>query len=62
MKEKEILQALQNLAAQQGFYSRLYSQLMELKETSAEKYQEIIAELEAQNFTDAVDLILYLET
>lgn len=62
MKEKEILEAIKNLAAQQGFYSRLYSQLIELKETSAEKYQAIITELEAQNFSDAVDLILYLET
>lgn len=66
MKEKEILQTIKMLANSQGFYGRLYRDLMEMKNSDNEidnaNYYECIEELEKQNFKDGVDLVLYLET
>lgn len=46
------------LAQSQGFYSRLYRDLNELPE---EEFNNVMTELEAQNFTDVVDMVLFFE-
>ena len=58
MKREEIMETIKTLASSQGLYSRLYRDLMALDE---EKYNEIMTELESQNFKDAVDLIMFIE-
>ena len=58
MKREEIMETIKSLASSQGFYGRLYRKLMELDE---EKYNEVMTELESQNFKDGVDLIMYIE-
>ena len=58
MKREEIMETIKSLASSQGLYSRLYRDLMELDE---EKYNEVMTELESQNFKDGVDLIMYIE-
>lgn len=58
MNRKEILNAISNLSSSQGFYGRLYEQLTNESEDS----ERFLSELEAQNFKDSVDLILYLES
>ena len=58
MKREEIMETIKTLASSQGLYSRLYRDLMELDE---EKYNEVMTELESQNFKDVVDLIMYIE-
>ena len=58
MKREEIMETIKSLASSQGFYGRLYRKLMELDE---EKYNEVMTELEGQNFKDGVDLIMYIE-
>ena len=58
MKREEIMETIKTLASSQGFYGRLYRKLMELDE---EKYDEVMTELESQNFKDGVDLIMYIE-
>lgn len=57
MNRKEILNAISNLSSSQGFYGRLYEQLTNESEDS----ERFLSELEAQNFKDSVDLIMYLE-
>lgn len=61
MKMAEILAAIRTLAHSQGFYGRLYRSIMEAQENSPDTYGEIVAKLEAQNFGDAVDMVLYFE-
>lgn len=61
MKIEEIRQAIKQLAQSQGFYGRLDRTLSELQEEDIDRYEQIVAEFEAQNFKDVVDLILYLE-
>ena len=58
MKREEIMETIKSLASSQGLYGRLYRDLMALDE---EKYNEVMTELESQNFKDGVDLIMYIE-
>ena len=58
MKREEIMETIKSLASSQGLYSRLYRNLMELDE---DKYNEVMTELESQNFQNAVDLVMYFE-
>lgn len=57
MNRQEILSSIRNLSMSQGFYGKLYQFLIGGSD-DAEKY---IAELERQNFNDAVDLVMYIE-
>lgn len=58
MKRDEILRHIKELARSQGFYGRL---LESIEEASKEDRENFLASLEAQNFNDVIDLILYLE-
>lgn len=59
MKREEIMETIKSLASSQGLYSRLYRDLMELDE---EKYNEVMTELESQNFKDGIDLVMFIES
>ena len=61
MKMNEILDLIRGLAQSQGSYGRMYRDIMEIKETNPEGYQELVAEWEAKNFKDPLDFILYIE-
>ena len=61
MKMNDILQVIRELASSQGFYSRLYNRILELKKYNPGDYESLKNELESQNFSDAVDFILYVE-
>lgn len=56
MKKLEILATIKMLAKSQGFYGRLYEQI-----TTAENKDEILQELEDQNFKDVLDLVFFFE-
>ena len=58
MKRDEILETIRSLAQSQGSYGRL---LQDLENMPKELYNTVMADLEAQNFKDAVDLIMYIE-
>lgn len=57
MKFEEILNGIKELAKSQGFYGRLYRDLMEDKELM-ENFKKAT---ERQNFTDIVDFVMWLE-
>lgn len=58
MKREEIMEIIKSLASSQGLYSRLYKDLMALDE---DEYDEVMTELESQNFKDGVDLVMFIE-
>jgi hypothetical protein len=62
MKIGAILETIRGLAASQGFYGRLYRNLMEVKKEDPERWSLVCHELESQNFRDPVDMVLYFET
>ena len=61
MKIKEILDLILKLSASQGFYGRLYKEIMEAKQYSPDVYDEIVSVLEDQNFQSPVDVVMFLE-
>lgn len=58
MKRDGILETIKSLAQSQGMYGRLLSDLQNMPQ---ELYNTVMADLEAQNFKDAVDLVMYIE-
>lgn len=53
MNKEQILQTIKFLSSSQGYYGRLYEELVD--------NEEVLNYLEQQNFKDAVDMILFLE-
>ena len=56
MKRNEILANIRMLANSQGFYGRLYRDIME-----ADNKEEILEYLENQNFGDVVSMVTFFE-
>lgn len=61
MKREQIMETIYNLGRFQGSYSRLYWELDNIRKYDEDRFCEIMDELENQNFTDTVDLIMYIE-
>ena len=61
MKMNQILAAIRTLAHSQGFYGRLYRDIVDMMENDVDSYAELAEQLEAQKFGDAVDMVLYFE-
>ena len=57
MKKEQILSAINNLSASQGFYGRLYEKLTD----GSEESEAFLNTLEKQNFGDVVDMVMWLE-
>lgn len=62
MKRDDILKLIRQLAFSQGFYSRLYGELMDCKENDPSSYDDYMSELEAKNFASDLDVVLFFET
>ena len=58
MKRAEIENVMQTLAMSQGFYGRLLNDVYSAPEDEQERFWE---NMEAQNFGDALDVVLFLE-
>lgn len=61
MKIDAILDLIRSLACSQGFYGRLYRDLISTRNNDPDRWANIVEELESQNFTDDLSVILYLE-
>ena len=61
MDINEIMEAILGLARSQGFYGRLYNDLVEIRDSDEEAWVEVVEELEGQHFKDLLDLVLYFE-
>ena len=62
MNREQIMEAIRQLAHSQGFYSRLYRDLCEMREEDPDRFDKAMTMLEEKNFKDAVDLVMYLES
>ena len=58
MNREQILKTILMLARSQGFYGRLYRDIMSADEDDRECFLNL---LEAQNFSNELDLIYYFE-
>lgn len=62
MDIEQIMTAIRSLAESQGFYGRLYNNMQAMQENFPERWQEIVETLEAQNFKDTLDMVMFFET
>ena len=61
MKMNDILNTLKRLSLSQGYYDSIYHGIRSMEVTDPESYDFLVEELEAQNFADAIALVLYFE-
>ena len=59
MKKNEIMKTFKSLAQSQGLYGRIVDELESMSELNRNMYLE---GLEKQNFKDAVDLVMFMES
>lgn len=57
----DVLNVLNDLAHSQGFYGRLLRDLFEIKKYEPERFDLIVMEIESQEFTNALDVVMYFE-
>lgn len=62
MNVLQVIEVIQNLAKSQGFYSRMYQRILELHREDPECFENFRKEVEAQNFKDPVDVVMYFES
>ena len=62
MDIEQIMAAIRSLAESQGYYGRLYNNMQAMQENFPERWQEIVETLEAQNFKDTLDMVMFFET
>lgn len=62
MDIEQIMAAIRSLAQSQGYYGRLYNELLEMQTNDPDKWEEVKNTLEAQNFNDTLDMVMYFET
>lgn len=58
MKREAIENVMRSLAMSQGFYGRMLNEIYSAPEDEQERFWE---NMEAQNFGDALDVVLFLE-
>ena len=59
MTKNEIMKTFKSLAQSQGLYGRIVDELESMSESNRNMYLE---GLEKQNFKDAVDLVMFMES
>ena len=57
----DVIEVLDRLSHSQGFYGRLLRDIYELKTYAPERFELFVKEIESQNFTDVLDIVLYFE-
>lgn len=62
MDIEQIMAAIRSLAESQGFYGRLYNELWEMQTNDPDQWEEVKNTLEAQNFKDTLDMVMYFES
>lgn len=58
----QVIDVIRDLSHSQGFYSRMYERILYLKENEPESFETFKNEVEAQNFKEPVDVVLYFES
>lgn len=57
----DVINILIELSYSQGFYGRLLRDIYELKKYEPEMFAMFVNEIESQNFTNTLDIVMYFE-
>lgn len=58
----DLMGIIKELSYSQGFYGRLYRDLIALRDEQPDDFLDVKEDWESQKFTDSLDFILYLES
>ena len=57
----DVINIIDTLSHSQGFYGRLLRDIYELKKYEPEMFMMFVKEIESQNFTNVLDIVMYFE-
>lgn len=57
----DVIDIIDTLSYSQGFYGRLLRDIYELKKYEPEMFMMFVDEIESQNFTNVLDIVMYFE-
>ena len=57
----DVIDIIDTLSHSQGFYGRLLRDIYELKKYEPEMFVMFVDEIESQNFTNVLDIVMYFE-
>ena len=57
----DVIDIIDTLSHSQGFYGRLLRDIYELKKYEPEMFMMFVDEIESQNFTNTLDIVMYFE-
>lgn len=57
----DVINIIDTLSHSQGFYGRLLRDIYELKKYEPEIFTMFVDEIESQNFTNTLDIVMYFE-
>ena len=57
----DVINIIDTLSHSQGFYGRLLRDIYELKKYEPEMFMMFVDEIESQNFTNVLDIVMYFE-
>ena len=57
----DVIDIIDTLSHSQGFYGRLLRDIYELKKYEPEMFMMFVDEIESQNFTNILDIVMYFE-
>lgn len=57
----DVIDIIDTLSHSQGFYGRLLRDIYELKKYEPEMFAMFVDEIESQNFTNTLDIVMYFE-
>lgn len=57
----DVINIIDTLSHSQGFYGRLLRDIYELKKYEPEMFMMFVNEIESQNFTNVLDIVMYFE-
>ena len=60
-KFNDVIDIINMLSHSQGFYGRLLRDIYELKKYEPEMFAMFVDEIESQNFTNTLDIVMYFE-
>lgn len=58
---EDVIDIINTLSYSQGFYGRLLRDIYELKKYEPEMFMMFVNEIESQNFTNVLDVVMYFE-
>lgn len=57
----DVIDIIDTLSHSQGFYGRLLRDIYELRRYEPEMFAMFVDEIESQNFTNVLDIVMYFE-